>query len=376
MRILKYLLLLILLFSFGMSVFLATQKGSYDVKRSRIINSPRATLYNYINDYKNWEYFYNPTENMTKTTFILSKKTAGIGANFSWQNNDDLGSFTTTQLLENQKIIQQSAINNSISEIHWTFKDTLGKTKVTYRAKGEMPFLYKIKTFLNGGSDIELGKFYEKNLIALDKSLHQELNNYDIVINGQVTKFGNYYAYYPINSKITSISNNFRAIVPIIQKFLQKNNMESKGKPFIIFHKYDKSNNFTNFWVCIELKKEYTTGLESEVLTGKLEPFQAIKATLTGDYSHIDETYKKMDEYFLQKKLKKDNSMPFIALYLKSILEEKKSSQWKTVIYYPILENKKYDSYAKNIQTSIDSTTTIPASEINEPIVNPVNNEN
>jgi hypothetical protein len=60
MRILKYLFLLLLLAAFAMSMFFATQRGNYDVVRSRIINSQRATLYNYINDYKNWEYFYNP----------------------------------------------------------------------------------------------------------------------------------------------------------------------------------------------------------------------------------------------------------------------------------------------------------------------------
>ena len=343
MRILKYLFLLLLLAAFAMSVFFATQKGNYDVTRSRIINSPRATLYNYINDYKNWEYFYNPSENSAKTDYIFPKNTIGKGASFSWENEDDSGSFTTTDTKENQTITQKIAFNNSESEVYWTFKDTLGKTKVTWRSKGIMPFVFKIHTMLNGGPDKILGKMYEKSLATIDNSLHQEISTYDIVVNGQVTKMGNYYAYYPINSKISNITKNFRAILPKIEKFLQKNNIESKGKPYILFNKYDVANEFTNFWVCIDLKEEFITGPESEVLTGKSEAFQAVKATLTGDYSHLDETYSKIEEYLLQKGIKQDFSQPFIELYLKSLVEEKKSSQWKTVIYIPILIPKKVD---------------------------------
>lgn len=364
MRILKYLFLLLLLAAFAMSMFFATQRGNYDVVRSRIINSQRATLYNYINDYKNWEYFYNPSENGTKTDYIFSKNTVGKGASFSWENEGYSGSFTTTDTKENQTIIQKTAFNNSESEVYWTFKDTLGKTKVTYRSKGVMPFVFKINTMLNGGPDKILGKMYEQSLATIDNSLHKEISTYTIVVNGQVTKMGNYYAYYPINSKISNITKNFRAILPKIDKFLQKNNIKSKGKPYILFNKYDTTNDFTNFWVCIDLKEEFITGPESEVLTGKSEAFQAVKATLTGDYSHMNETYSKIEKYMFQKGIKQDFSQPFIELYLKSLANEKKSSLWKTVIYIPILIPKKveYPTYIPKAKT--EKTIISPVSDI------------
>jgi effector-binding domain-containing protein len=206
---------------------------------------------------------------------------------------------------------------------------------------------------LNGGPDKILGKMYEKSLATIDNSLHKEISTYDIVVDGKVTKMGNNYAYYPINSKISKITKNFRAILPKIEQFLQKNNLESKGKPYILFNKYDVANDFTNFWVCIDLKEEFITGPESEVLTGKSEAFQAVKATLTGDYSHLDETYSKIEEYLLQKGIKQDFAQPFIELYLKSLADEKKSSQWKTVIYIPILIPKKveYSTYIPKAKT-------------------------
>jgi hypothetical protein len=32
-------------------------KGAYYIERSKIINSPAAAVYNYVNDYRNWEDF-------------------------------------------------------------------------------------------------------------------------------------------------------------------------------------------------------------------------------------------------------------------------------------------------------------------------------
>ena len=57
MKILKYLFLFALLSFVALTVFVATQKGNFSVERSKVINSPRATVYNYLNDFRNYEDF-------------------------------------------------------------------------------------------------------------------------------------------------------------------------------------------------------------------------------------------------------------------------------------------------------------------------------
>jgi hypothetical protein len=54
MRILKYILLLILLALVGITVYVATQKGDFEVSKSSVIKTPRTTVFDYINDFKNW----------------------------------------------------------------------------------------------------------------------------------------------------------------------------------------------------------------------------------------------------------------------------------------------------------------------------------
>lgn len=63
-----------------------------------------------------------------------------------------------------------------------------GKTKVTWKAKGTMSFLFKIYTALNGGSDKVIGTIYEKSLVNIDKNLDYETKTYAIKVNGVVKK--------------------------------------------------------------------------------------------------------------------------------------------------------------------------------------------
>ena len=57
MRILKYIILLLILAFVGITVYVATQRGDFEIQKSGIINTTRSTVFEYVNDYKNWETF-------------------------------------------------------------------------------------------------------------------------------------------------------------------------------------------------------------------------------------------------------------------------------------------------------------------------------
>ena len=74
MRILKYIFLLLLLSLVALSIFIATQKGDFLVERSKIINSPKASVYNYVNDYRNWSDFGSWTSEDPEAKINFSSK--------------------------------------------------------------------------------------------------------------------------------------------------------------------------------------------------------------------------------------------------------------------------------------------------------------
>ena len=80
MRILKYLFLLLLLSLVALSIFVATQKGDFTVERSQIINSPKSTVFNFVNDYRNWEDFSSWIVEDPEMQITYPKKTIGSGA--------------------------------------------------------------------------------------------------------------------------------------------------------------------------------------------------------------------------------------------------------------------------------------------------------
>ena len=335
MRILKYILLLILLFLIGLTVFIITQKGDYSITRSKIIKTPRATVYNFVNDYRNWEAFASWSEENGKTRFIFPSKTSGKGANCSWDGTSE-GFIKTIGVKENASIQQKMAFNETETEGKWTFKDTLGKTKVTWQTKGTMSVSMKIKAFLNGGIDNIIGDIYEKSLFKLDRTLDYELNTFNIKVDGIVAKPNTFYLCQTINSNNDKVAKNIKVMMPKMIAFFEKNKMVMHGKPFVIYNRFDDTKQTTNFSVCIPVKDSIRIMAGSDVESGKIEGFSAVKATLTGDYSHLKQANQKILDYFFENNLKRNFAVNPYQVYNFSFIDDKHPSKWKTELYYPV----------------------------------------
>lgn len=336
MRILKYIFLLLLLSLVALTIFVATQKGDFVIERSKIINSPKSEVYNYVNDYKNWEDWGSWVKEDPEMKINFTKNTIGKGGSYSWIGKDGNGTMQTVFVKENDSISQKMNYNGTFSDVFWSFKDTLGGTKVTWKTKGKMGFVFKIYTALNGGVEKVIGGMYEKSLTNLDKALDYEMNTYSIKVNGLVKKLESYYLKQTFSSKISSLTRNTRIVFAKITDFCNKNKIAISGKPFVIFHTYDPIAGITKISACIPIKEEIFTSPQSDILSGKLDPFQAIKTTLTGDYSHNVKALDKTNEYIIANHFIKNTKFSHLELYTIGKNEINNPSKWKTEIYIPI----------------------------------------
>ena len=336
MRILKYIFLLLLLALFAATVFVATQKGNFDVMRTAIIKSPKSIIYNYVNDYRNWETFGSWKKEDPKMVFYYPKNTVGKGGSYSWKGTEGDGTMKTIALIENQSIHQQMNFNGSVSQVYWTFKDTTGGTKVSWRSKGNMGFAFKIYSVFQGGADKIIGNLYEKSLANLDETLDYELNTYNINVNGVVQKTGCFYMKQTITSTIANVPKNLRIMLPRLMHFFKKNNLVMHGKPFVLYHTYDVAKGIARFSVCIPIKEEVFIREGSDITAGKLIGFEAVKTTLKGDYSHSKEAWSKTLEYISKHNLNRNEATATLEMYTKSANQIANPSQWITDIYFPI----------------------------------------
>ncbi|MFV8354008.1 SRPBCC family protein [Flavobacterium sp. XS2P14] len=336
MRILKYLFLLLLLSFVALSIFVATQKGDFTVEKSQIINSPKSTVFNFINDYRNWEDFSSWITEDPEMKIMFPEKTIGTGASFSWEGKQGSGDIVTVYAKENDSISQKMNFNGATSTVFWSFKDTIGGTKITWKTIGKMSFRMKVSTIFDGGMNTILGETYEKSLANIDKTLDFELNSFAVKVNGIVKKLGTFYLRQTFTSEISKVVKNASIVFPKLITFCEQNNIELNGKPFIIYHTYNETNGLTKLSICVPIKNQILTSSGSDILTGKLEPFDALKTTLKGDYSHTKTALYKAKTYINTNGIVVDGAFSHVENFSISKTDIKNPSKWVTEIYIPL----------------------------------------
>lgn len=336
MRILKYIFLLIVLAMVAVIVFVATQKGDYSVEKTKVINSPRSVVFNYVNDFRNWENFNNWSADSGSVKYNYPAVTMGKGGSYSWKSGDGEGNLQTVFVKDNDSIFQKMIFNGSPSDVSWKFKDTIGGTKVTWRSKGRMGFLHKIQSVTKGGIERMIGGLYENGLENLDRTLDYEINTYSVADNGVVVKTGAKFLRQTITSTIANAPKNQQIMLSKMVHFFKKNKIPTNGRPFTIYHTYDTANGLTKFSVCMPVREEIRTTPESDIHFGTTQAQNAVKVTLNGDYSHRGEAWKKATDYVANHKLERDPNVRVIEVFSKGIEEVKRPSKWVTHVYLPL----------------------------------------
>jgi len=362
MRIIKYLFLLLLLSLVTLSIFIATQKGAFTVERSKIINSQRAFVYSYANDLKNWKDWNSLAANDAMINITYSNNTIGKGGFCTWNGKEGTGELKTINVKENDSIVQTMVFDGNSADIVLSFKDTLGKTKVTWKAKGRLSFTAKVLNVFSGGGANLFGIIFENSLANLDKKLDYEINTFDIKVNGIVRKLQAFYLSQTFTSEFSKVHKNTSIVFSKINSFCKNNDITIFGKPFVIYHTYDTANKLTKISICIPIKDPIFTTEGSEILSDTLQAFDAVKTTLKGDYSHISKALDKTSEYLQANSLKTDPNFSRIEVYTIGKNETNNPSKWVTEIYYPTRPKPIYRP-APTIPATTDETVPKPVEE-------------
>lgn len=336
MQILKYLFLLFLLSIVASTIFVATQKGEFQLERSKVINSPKAAVFNYVNDYQNWPDFNSWMIENGNLTMSYPTITSGNGASCSWTGAEGTGDIQTLHTKINESIAQKLNNNGTESEVFWHFKDTVGGTKVTWKTKGNLSFELKMWAALQGGVERNLGSIYEKSLKNLDKILDYEMNTYSVKVAGEVNKTATPYLSQTFSSKVTNINKNSKIVFSKITDYCTENGIEIYGKPFIIYHFYDAKKETAKLSFCIPIKNEIVPTSESGFKAGKLDSFPAVKTILKGDYTHLQKALDQTNTYFNTKIIPRDTKFSHLEVYTIGRNETRQPSKWITYIYSPV----------------------------------------
>jgi effector-binding domain-containing protein len=336
MKIVKYIFLLLLLAGIAVTVFVATQEGKYNIKKDKVISVSRQVLYNYINDYKNWENLGLFANADTTAAFTYSGNPVGKGAFMSWAKGDNKGRVQTLNAAANDSISQKAVIDDISSDIKWSFKDTLNSTKISVRLKGSLTFKEKALALLNGGMDNKIESSLEQGLDNLNTFLVKEIQTYKVDVTGIVNKKGTFYLGQSATSSLADVNQKAAAAFDRLTAFAKENNIVITGRPFILFKTgiADKEN--VTYSYCIPIRDEMFTSPGSDYEGGRLLPFDAVKATLKGDYSHMAKVWEATKRHINQKALQENTTGQYVEVYAKGGAQTRRPSGWVTDVYTPI----------------------------------------
>ncbi len=333
MKIVKYVFLLLLLSAIAVTVFIATQDGKYDITKERVIRVPQTVLYNYINDYRNWENVGIISD--STATYTYSETTSGKGATMGWKKEGTVGSINTVKIINTDSIHQKATIDGLNSEITWGFKDTVGGTKVVVRIQGQLSFKEKAYAVLKGNAGEKMESVLEQGLKNLNTFLVDELAQYNVEVKGEVTKTGVFYIGQSVRSKTSDVQKRSGEIFPKLMAFVKTNKIPANGAPFIVYKNFSTQSDSATYMVCLPIKEEIYTAPGSDFEGGKIVAFQALKTTLKGDYSHLPKAWAAARKHLSENALQENTTGSYIELFSKGTLQIKRPSEWVTDIYIP-----------------------------------------
>ena len=358
MRIFKYLFLLFLLSLVALSIFVATQKGSFTIERSKIINSPKSSIYIYVNDLQNWKEWNSLAIGDSLININYSENTVGENSSFTWNGELGEGDLQTIKSIASDSIIQTINFNGNNANISMSFKDTLGKTKVTWKAKGSMGFYNKAISTLNGGANKFFGIMLENSLDNLNRILDYEINTFAVNVEGVINFPETHYLAQTFTSKFSKVAKNSEIVFSKIKRFCSSNNIATNGKPFVIYHTYDSKKEITKISICIPIKTSIFLMEGSDISSNTLPAMTVLSTTMTGDYSHSAKALRKSQEYVLEKSLSLDPVFSHIESYSVGKKDFPNPSKWSTKIYFPIKQKATPKPIVIKPKTSPEATPT------------------
>jgi len=339
MKSFKRLLLFLLILIIAFAVYVATRPADYSFERSRVIAAPAAVIFNKVNDYKNWSAFSPWIEKEPTAALSYGDTTAGKGGFYNW-NGEILGEGHMETLdTKNNAYINQS-INfikpfKAQSNSRWTFTPEGEQTRVTWQMGGKKDFIAKLATVFVGSIEEQTGPDFQRGLYKLDSLVQAEMRVYSIEVNGPVAHSGGYYLYKSASCKFSELQGALAKVMPEVAGYALTHNISFAGKPFVRYHKWDRANDAIIFSACIPTTTKITT-TESNILTGQLEPFQAIKTTLKGDHSNLEEAWLQAFDDIAQKHLELAPSGYMLEYYITDAEDKPNPADWITEIYIAI----------------------------------------
>lgn len=339
MKIFKYVSFLLLITFIGASMYIAVQPNTFSFTRSVVINAPTSLVYKKVNDFKNWGAFSPWMQQHPNAQITYGKVTSGTSATYSWNAPQSTeGSIHTLASDENLLITQQLSLTNPLtleSDMEWNFEPAETGTKVTVSMTGKQNFMTKMHTVFSSSMEETLAPLLEQGLFKLDSTVTADMRKYSVTVNGITDHSGGFYLYTTASCKINELDAKIAELLPSLQKYALQNNITVVGSPFVNVITWDEQNNAVIVSCCLPTTERVIT-TSSDVLTGELPNFRAVKTTLKGNSIHLKEARQTTKDYISKNGLIVPENSPVMEIHTIEPNKGENPADWTTQLYMVI----------------------------------------
>lgn len=334
MKVLKYLSLLLLLSICSLSIYIATSKGDFSMEFSKDVPFAKQSVYPLIANYKNWTAWHPRLDDTSEKIIALDTLNKTKVSRFS------IGKikYKLEKLALNDSLKITFKNTKEVSEYIFITDSIKDATRITWKIKGKLNYINRLKALFLGGAKEIKSKYYKKGLNNIAYYLKNEIGDYHIENKAIVTFDETFYIQKKVASRIDGLGEKIFESISFLLNFVKENNLETNGSPFSIFNDFNLLTKKVEYLICLPIKNEIYTTEGSDIHSGKLNSFRGYSTVLTGDYSHTDKIWNQTNEQIAQNNLKTNFALKPIFIYKKSVLNIQQPSQWETQLIIPILD--------------------------------------
>jgi len=322
-KILKYLLLLLTLFSFAFVVFVFTKDGRYTFEEKMSINLDREIVVPYIENNKNWSYWFD--FNFPKEQIKTSESV------FAWDDN-------------NYKI-KKKPLKDSINYLFsfrgieysttLKMKDLNGKTEIFWQGSGLMTFQEKLFYYLPFENSISIQDKLKRSLSHLKAYLTNRYIKHEIVF-GKVELYPSQELFLSsFSSSPDSLIINKQTHEKYLDSIFGIKSLKSKKESLIISYSSDWNEILQNYNLGKFVDKDSLFYVSKTKLT-TTKPFYAIKILLKGNYKYKKDVYFKLDKHLESIKYMRSNLGFVVEKQLKTTFDNLPENDCLTEFYFPV----------------------------------------
>ncbi len=315
-------------------VYLTSLDGSYQVRRSQLINADIETVFDKVRDFKSWAEWNPWLMHEPQTKLEFSDNCMDEGGFYTWD-----GQWVGAGLLRHETFDCPHRIDQhleftrpfkSVCSVGFEFDRKDGQTEITWVMRGKMPFLFR---FMTQKTKDMIAKDYELGLAMLNGRLDSNANRPEIRFEGDVTLAPFHSLCKGFEGAQHEMERAMEFGFPKLEDYIVQTHGIITGSPFTAYHKVNLK---TLTFVC-DMAIPVAEGIEpGEYELKDLGGGQFYKVCLKGSYEFLGSAWYAAIAHVKMLKLKYDSQRASLEVYENDPRTVSSINELETTLYVAI----------------------------------------